>query len=358
MLNMKYQLPEKDGQKAERWCLNLFFIPGEARMGNLFEALSEKNKALDESVWWVKVSLCVLGVLCVTIKILCHRAITARTTVRNTTTSPAIMGNSGNLKVLSTNEDNGKDDSTAKVLITRCADDGPFGTKFWLYKRRLCELTCYCDMKCLGVPSIGGMSRWTLIRAFVQAFYHFAVGQPGVKPIGGFQQTHGFQIHFCAIKLPWNGLDRWVGPDVTPQHQLCIYFYCNFLWPRKLRAIWGRWGRDHRDHTAVTHNCLVLISTKWDQLYSSESFNNEAVDLVLTNAPCTEHSIYPLVGSCSKAIIPPSPSCFDPIISTPKLFQTCWNNAKNVKGCCMLLQLTWLAQVGHNLSFCFIFMQG
>lgn len=92
---------------------NCFFIPGKTRMENLLEALSEENKALHESVWLSQGQP--LSALCVTFTILCHRAITARSMVRNTTTSPAIMGNSGNLKILSTNEDNGKDDSSANV---------------------------------------------------------------------------------------------------------------------------------------------------------------------------------------------------------------------------------------------------
>lgn len=46
---IKHYVAESDGQKAERWRLN-HFIPGEARTGDLLEALAEEDRALDESV--------------------------------------------------------------------------------------------------------------------------------------------------------------------------------------------------------------------------------------------------------------------------------------------------------------------
>lgn len=93
--------------------------------------------------------------------ILCHRAIIARSIVRNTTTSPAIMGNSGNLKVFSTNEDNGEGDSSADVLVTHCSDHGHFQPKRLALQRGgggLCKLTCYRDIEGLGVSSIDGVN--------------------------------------------------------------------------------------------------------------------------------------------------------------------------------------------------------
>lgn len=136
----------------------------------------------------------------------------------------------------------------------------PFNTKFWLCDWRLYELTCYFDLECLGAQSIDAVFSRTHICAFVQALYRLAIGQLGVKSIGGLQQTRGFQIHVRAVKCPPNGLDWWIGPDVATQLQGLLVFYSNFLWPGKL---WGIWREG--DRTAVTHKWALLIIVKWEQ---------------------------------------------------------------------------------------------